>query len=92
MQEGLGNLFCVAAVGAGIPDKIDRARNAGKQLVIDGCDDHCAREIMEKAGLPVEAHVDETQLGIEKKPEQPPLINQAKRVVEDVPTLLTAAS
>ena len=92
MQEGLGNLFCVAAVGAGIPDKMDRARNAGKRVVIDGCEDHCARKIMEKAGLPVEVHIDVTQLGVEKKPEQPQLINDAKRVVEEVRTSLTAAS
>ena len=91
-QEGVGNLFCVAAMGAEIPDKMDRARNAGKRVVIDGCEDHCARKIMERASLPVEVHVDVTQLGIEKKPEQPQLINDAKRVVEEVRRLLTAAS
>ena len=91
-QEKVGNLFCVAAMGAGIPEKLDRARNAGKRVVIDGCEDHCARKIMEMAGLPVEVHVDVTQLGIEKKPEQPQLIHDAKRVVEEVRTLLAAAS
>ena len=79
-QEGVGNLFCVAAVGAGIPDKMERARNAGKRVVIDGCEDHCARKIMENAGLHVDLHVDATQLGIEKKPAEPHLIGDAKRV------------
>ena len=84
MQAGAGNLFCIAAVGAAIPDKLERARKAGRRVVIDGCDDHCARKIMEKAGLPVELHVDVTQLGVEKKPAEPSLINDAKRVVTEV--------
>lgn len=83
-QEDAGNLFCIAAVGAGIPDKMDRARTAGRRVVIDGCEDHCGRKIMENAGLPVDLHVDVTTLGIEKKPATPALINDAKRVVEHV--------
>ena len=88
-QEGAGNLFCIAAVGAGVPDKMDRARTAGRRVVIDGCEDHCGRKIMENAGLPVDLHVDVTTLGVEKKPATPALINDAKRVVEDVQGSLT---
>ena len=84
MQEGKGGLFCIAAVGAEIPDKMERARTAGKRVVIDGCEDHCARKIMEKASLPVELHVDVTELGIEKKPAEPHLVLHTKRVVEHV--------
>jgi uncharacterized metal-binding protein len=83
-QEDAGKLFCVAAVGADIPDKMERARNAVRRVVIDGCEDHCARKIMEKAGLPVDLHVDVTQLGIEKQPAEPQLVLNAKRVVEHV--------
>lgn len=88
-QEGAGNLFCIAAVGADIPDKMDRARIAGRRVVIDGCEDHCGRKIMENAGLPVDLHVDVTTLGVEKKPTSPALIDDAKRVVEHVKTALT---
>ncbi len=91
-KEGAGNLFCIAAMGAEIPDKMNRAHIAGKRVVIDGCEDHCARKIMEKASLPVEVHVDVTRFGIEKKPEKPQLINDARCVVDEVWTLLTAAS
>ena len=35
---------------------------------------------MEKAGLRVDLHVDVTQLGVEKKPAEPHLIGDAKRV------------
>jgi len=88
-QEGAGNLFCIAAVGAGIPDKMDRARTAGRRVVIDGCEDHCGRKIMEAAGLPVELHVDVTTLGVQKKPAAPALTTDAKRVVEHVKASLT---
>jgi len=84
MKEGSGNLFCVAAVGAGIPEKLERTRNAGKRVAIDGCEDHCARKVLEAAGFPVDIHVDVTQLGIEKKPAEPHMLADAKRVVETV--------
>lgn len=83
-QQGLGNLFCVAAVAADIPDKMDRTRKAGRRVAIDGCDDHCARRIMERAGIPVDVHVVLTDMGIEKKPAQPDMIGDAKRVVDKV--------
>lgn len=83
-QEGAGSLFCIAAVGAGIPDKVHRARAAGRRVVVDGCEDHCGRKIMEAAGLPVDLHVDVTALGIQKKPAEPALTTDAKRVVEHV--------
>lgn len=84
MQDGVGNLFCAAAVAAEIPEKLARARNAGKRVVIDGCEDHCARKILEKAGLPVDLHLDVATLGIPKKPDKPEMINDAKRVTDAV--------
>lgn len=89
MQDGKGSLFCVAAVGARILDKLTRAQNAGRRVVIDGCEDHCARKIMEQAGLPVDLHVDVTELGIEKKPAEPHLVLHTKRVVEHVSEVLS---
>ena len=90
MQEGAGNLFCVAAVAAQIPDKLERARQAGKRVVIDGCEDHCARKIIEKAGLPVDLHLDVSTIGIPKKPEKPEMIGDAKRVVAAVRSRLAS--
>jgi uncharacterized metal-binding protein len=84
MQDGVGNLFCAAAVAAEILEKLERARNAGKRVVIDGCEDHCARKILEKAGLPVDLHLDVSTIGIPKKPEKPEMINDAKRVTDAV--------
>jgi uncharacterized metal-binding protein len=84
MEQGAGNLFCIAAVAADVPQKMDRARNAGRRIAIDGCEDHCVRKVLEKAGLSADVHVVLTDMGIEKKPAQPNMINDAKKVVESV--------
>jgi uncharacterized metal-binding protein len=84
MEQGAGSLFCIAAVAAGIEQKLDRARRAGQRIAIDGCEDRCVRKTLEKAGLAADVHVVLTDLGIEKKPGQPSMINDAKKVVESV--------
>lgn len=91
MQDGAGALFCAAAVAARIPEKLERARRAGRRVVIDGCSDHCARKIIEEAGLTVELHVDVTTLGVAKKPETPEMINDSKRVADHVKAALVGA-
>ncbi len=89
MQEGVGNLFCAAAIGADIPEKMERGRRAAKRIAIDGCEDHCSRKILEKAGLPVNLHVDVTTLGIAKKPDKPEMINDAKKITSHIIQALT---
>ena len=84
MKEGAGALFCAAAVAAGRPDKVDRTRKAARRVVIDGCDDACARQILEAAGISVDVHVDVTSLGIDKKPDTPHMLVDARRVVAAV--------
>ncbi len=84
MEHGCGSLFCIAAVAAGIAEKIDRARQATTRVAIDGCDDRCALKTLEKAGLSADIHVVLTDMGIEKKPSQPSMINDGKRVVDAV--------
>jgi len=84
MKEGAGQLFCAAAIAADRPDKVERARKAARRIVIDGCEDDCARLILDRAGMSVDVHVDVTALGIEKKPDQPQMLTDAKRVVEAV--------
>jgi uncharacterized metal-binding protein len=84
MQDGVGSLFCAAAVAAQVPDKLERARHAGRRVVIDGCADHCARKILEKAGLLIELHLDAATIGTLKNPDPPELIRDAKRVAAEV--------
>jgi len=84
MQQQSGKLFCIAAVGAAIADKMERVRAAAKRVAIDGCDDHCCTKIMEKAGLTVDCHIVVTDLGIEKQPADPHLVVDTKRIVDHV--------
>jgi len=88
MKAGKAKLFCIAALAAELPEKLDRARSAWKRIAIDGCDDHCCRKIMEKVGMPVDIHVVVTDLGIEKQPAEPHMLVHTKRVVAEVETLL----
>lgn len=92
MEQGAGNLFCIAAVAAGIEQKLDRARKADRRVAIDGCEDHCVRKVLEKANLTADVHVVLTEMGIEKKPAQPNMINDAKKVVEAVKAKLGAGA
>jgi len=90
MQQGVGSLLCTAAVAADIADKMERTRQAGRRIAIDGCDDHCCRKVMEKAGAAVDVHVVATDLGIEKKPAHPDMIGDARKVVEKIKALVAA--
>ncbi|MBP7746561.1 MAG: putative zinc-binding protein [Phycisphaerae bacterium] len=82
MEQGAGSLFCIAAVAAGIDQKMERARHAGTRVALDGCEDQCVRKTLEKAGLSAHVHVVLTEMGVEKKPAQPNMISDAKKVVD----------
>ncbi|HPM23841.1 MAG TPA: putative zinc-binding protein [Phycisphaerae bacterium] len=82
MEQGAGSLFCIAAVAAGIDQKMERARHAGTRVALDGCEDQCVRKTLEKAGLSADVHVVLTEMGVEKKPAQPNMISDAKKVVD----------
>lgn len=92
MQSGQAKLFCAAAMAAGIGDKLARAQQARQRIVIDGCEDHCARKILESARVPVDLHVEITAMGIEKQPEQPHFLVDTKRVLERIEAQLHATT
>jgi uncharacterized metal-binding protein len=64
--EGFGQMFCLAGLGAGIPNMIQTAKDADLNLVIDGCPLDCAKLIFQKAGLTNVKIVRVTDHGIEK--------------------------
>lgn len=90
MTEGLGKLFCLAAMSAQREEKLQRARAAAQRIAIDGCDDDCARRTLEAAGLPVDVYVKITDLGIEKQPAEPEWITHTKRVVNKLQQMLSS--
>lgn len=67
MREGRGSMFCLAGLGADLPNMVQQAKDADLNLVIDGCPIDCARKIFERHGLKNVQYVRVTDLGIEKK-------------------------
>lgn len=68
MSEGLGTMFCLAGLGAGIEGMVKQARDADLNVVIDGCPMNCARKTFDQLGLSNVHFVRATDLGLEKKP------------------------
>ncbi|HAK95993.1 MAG TPA: zinc-binding protein [Planctomycetes bacterium] len=66
MFEGKGAMFCLAGIAAGIQGMIRQAKDAGVNLVIDGCSMDCAKKIFDAAGIANYRYVRVTDLGIEK--------------------------
>ncbi|MAX26301.1 MAG: zinc-binding protein [Phycisphaeraceae bacterium] len=68
MSDGMGAMFCLAGLGAGIQSMVDHASDADLNIVIDGCPMDCARKIFEKSGLENVHYARATDMGLEKKP------------------------
>ncbi len=68
MSEGMGSMFCLAGLGAGIEGMIQQASNADLNVVIDGCPMDCAKKIFDKLELTNVHFIRATDLGLEKKP------------------------
>ncbi len=66
MFAGKGQMFCLAGLGAGIPDMIQKAKDADLNVVIDGCPMDCAKKIFDKCGVTNYVQIKVTDLGIEK--------------------------
>lgn len=68
MSEGLGSMFCLAGLGAGIENMVQQAQDADLNVVIDGCPMDCARKIFDKLGLSNVHFARVTDMGLVKKP------------------------
>jgi uncharacterized metal-binding protein len=90
MAEGRGSMFCLAGIGAGLPNMIQTAREADLNLVIDGCPLDCAKTIFEHAGLTNYVQIKVTDLGIEKAKGVRATDAQVARVVARAQEVLTA--
>jgi uncharacterized metal-binding protein len=66
MFSGCGSMFCLAGIGAGIPAMIQTARDAGLNVILEGCPMDCAKKIFDRAGVANYVQIKVTDLGIEK--------------------------
>lgn len=67
MFAGSGTMFCLAGIGAGIPEMLQKARQADVNLVIDGCPLDCAKKVFDQAGVPGYRYLRVTDVGIDKQ-------------------------
>ena len=66
MFSGIGQMFCLAGLGADIPDMVQKAKDADLNVVIDGCQVNCAKKIFDQRGITNYVQIKVTDLGIEK--------------------------
>ena len=67
MFENAGSMFCLAGIGAGIPNMVQSAKAADLNDILDGCPLDCAKKIFDNAGIANYVQVRVTDLGIEKQ-------------------------
>jgi uncharacterized metal-binding protein len=65
-RQGAGDMTCLVSMGANQPKFLKAARDASKNIVIDGCPIACGKKIFETLGIPFE-HFVTTDFGVEKK-------------------------
>jgi uncharacterized metal-binding protein len=65
-REKAGSMYCTAAVAAGVHTALERSMEACAVVAIDGCNQCCARKILQNAGLEDFAHVDLGALSLVK--------------------------
>jgi uncharacterized metal-binding protein len=64
-RDGLASSTCLAAMGADLSGFLESARNATKNIVLDGCKVACGAKIFEKNGISFK-HCVMTDYGVEK--------------------------
>lgn len=84
-REGHGKMFCLAAIGAGLPNFVKSAQTVPNLVAIDGCQVACTKHLLNKANVPIGSYIVVQDLGIEKNmntildPEQVEKVKQAVR-------------
>jgi len=53
-KEGKARMCCITPVGAKIPFYGDIAKRAKKLIVINGCQNQCAKKVVEQAGVKID--------------------------------------
>ena len=53
-KEGKARMCCVTPVGVKMPFYVDIAKRAKKLIVINGCQNQCAKKVAEQAGVKID--------------------------------------
>src|SRR4030042_1982738 len=65
-EEGTGNIYCLAGIGAHIEGMVESARSAKRIVALDGCSVACAKKTIKHAGLTLTDWICVTEEGIDK--------------------------
>jgi uncharacterized metal-binding protein len=65
-EEGLGNMSCLAGIGAHDQKMIEGAKSFAKVLAVDGCTVACSKKTLQHAGIAVSKWICVTDYGIKK--------------------------
>lgn len=65
-KDGIGTMFCLAGIGGGIEQIMQKTSSASKILAIDGCDLDCVKSCLEKAEFTKFKHLRVTNMNMEK--------------------------
>ena len=61
--DGTGKMYCLAGIGGRVEGIMANTKAAARVLVIDGCDQECARKTMELAGFKDFQHLKLAEMG-----------------------------
>ncbi|MHB8736129.1 MAG: putative zinc-binding protein [Terriglobales bacterium] len=65
-RDGTGKMYCLAGIGGRVEGIMATTKAAARVLVIDGCEEECARKTMELAGFKGFQHLKLAELGFKK--------------------------
>ena len=65
-RDGAGKMYCLAGIGGRVAGIMETTKSAALVLVIDGCEQDCARKTLELAGFTKFAHLRLSDLGMAK--------------------------
>lgn len=66
-RSGLGEMSCIAGIGANIPSLVRQARCGRPILALDGCHLHCTRYTLSRAGISPDLHLTLTDFNLHKR-------------------------
>lgn len=66
-RRGVAEMSCIAGVGGGVPSLVNKARNAGFILALDGCQLHCTLNCLRNQNIAPDRHITLSTLGLRKK-------------------------
>lgn len=89
-KDGAGKMYCLAGIGGGIGDMLAKTRSATRLVVLDGCEQECARKTLAKAGFTDFGHLKLAELGLAKG-QSPATPERVRLVAEKTVELLKKA-